>query len=441
LGLNSTDKIKVKMTRVVSINCPTISYTPDTHETLFGFNDICPWNFADDRLLLLRPQKKLDRLPNGTDVADICIWNPLNGEMTKVAETTAWNFQQGSRQNWLTNGEIIFNTICEGQERASVMTTDGVTLRILDRSVYALSPDRKTGLSSAFGRINVNTPGYGYCVEAPSIFSHVPDDDGIWNINITSGEARLLLTYSKIAEVAKLPTGYPHFISHLRFNSSGDHVLFGNSVMASDGLLYSNLMVMAKSGDELRTIATEKMSHSFWLTNIEVACWARTSTLIRKIRQTQITKNKLFIKLLVQLRRWRGAGRSKLTSEGMKKFSIQAPYFRSSMAPNAIQQDGHFCAHPTMNIFVGDTYPDKDQILHLFIYDHFRDIKINIASFPHEVSCPDNGHLRSDLHPRWNRKGDKIAVDISESGVRRVAIVDAQAALNFLDGQVNVRQK
>jgi hypothetical protein len=80
---------------------------------------------------------------------------------------------------------------------------------------------------------------------------------------------------------------------------------------------------------------------------------------------------------------------------------------------------------------VSDTYPDAENLLHLYLYSFDRDIRVNLISFEHGVTLRDES-MRCDLHPRWNRAGDRISVDVCEAGIRRMAIVDVRPALQVL---------
>jgi hypothetical protein len=106
---------------------------------------------------------------------------------------------------------------------------------------------------------------------------------------------------------------------------------------------------------------------------------------------------------------------------------------KERVAADAILVDGHLCIHPGGLMFVGDTYPGADNLLQLFLYSFETRRRVNICRFTHGARYKDGG-LRCDLHPRWNRVGTKIAADICEAGVRRLAIVDATKAMEALVG-------
>ncbi|MBC7289368.1 MAG: hypothetical protein H5T86_15270, partial [Armatimonadetes bacterium] len=35
-----------------------------------------------------------------------------------------------------------------------------------------------------------------------------------------------------------------------------------------------------------------------------------------------------------------------------------------------------------------------------------------------------SGEIRCDLHPRWNRAGDKVCIDSAHTGVRQMYVLD-----------------
>ena len=95
-----------------------ISFNTECKHHFFGYYDKCPWS-KDGRFLLALETDFLERLPNGKDKADIGIID-LEGNrvFSKIAETRAWNWQQGCRLQWLGpdfNTRVIFNDFRDGK--------------------------------------------------------------------------------------------------------------------------------------------------------------------------------------------------------------------------------------------------------------------------------------------------------------------------------------
>ncbi|NER08170.1 MAG: hypothetical protein F6K17_39325, partial [Okeania sp. SIO3C4] len=90
------------MTKRINIPCPEVARTPDDAMHFFGFHDLCPWDPQDKNLLVLRvADKEMLRMPTAQDEAQVCVWDPATGSVIPVGATTAWNWQQGARQQWL----------------------------------------------------------------------------------------------------------------------------------------------------------------------------------------------------------------------------------------------------------------------------------------------------------------------------------------------------
>lgn len=423
----------------IEVPCQTIWQTPTDSDYHFGFNDITPWNLRGDQLTLLRIPGEVDHLPNGSEAADVCIWHPESGEIEKLAETMAWNFQQGARQRWLSDNEIMFNYLEGDVDRSTIVSISGEVLHRLPKAVYALSPDGRTGISPSLGRVHTYCPGYGYVAKAPAIEGHAPAADGLWEIDIVSGDVRLLLSLADIAAFAPMPTGHPQFVSHIWYSPSGNDVLFVHGILGPDGGAFANLMVMANDGSNLRRVASERISHPCWLDDRTIAVWSRNSRALKALRQSSLLSSPLLQRFVQLGRSWQGRSRNALLGEGLLSYSVVTSSPAKVLAAGLINENGHFSMHPTRRLLVGDTYPDRNETLHLYLYDLDRQVKVSIGQFQHEVRWP-SGYLRSDLHPRWNRRGDQIAVDTSNNGVRRMVIVDAAPALASLDALDHTKQ-
>jgi hypothetical protein len=68
-----------------------------------------------------------------------------------------------------------------------------------------------------------------------------------------------------------------------------------------------------------------------------------------------------------------------------------------------------------------DTYPDKNNIASLLLYDS---IKKNIIVIDELQSLPkfNNTVYRCDLHPKWSYSGNYISIDTMDSGMRSIYV-------------------
>src|SRR5690606_3002974 len=65
-------------------------------ETFFGYYDISPWSPNEERLLVHC------RLEGRRDL-DLLMVERNSGEVSRIATSHAWNYQQGSRLQWMSN--------------------------------------------------------------------------------------------------------------------------------------------------------------------------------------------------------------------------------------------------------------------------------------------------------------------------------------------------
>jgi len=127
---------------------------------------------------------------------DIGFFNIETGEFNKICETSALNWQLGSRVQWLGNNNIIFNDIINGIHCSKIVEyKTGDVVKVFDRSFWAISPDNKIGASLNFSRISKKRPGYGY--RGKSIDG---DDEVLTLFSLKDGHVLYSITLKEILE-------------------------------------------------------------------------------------------------------------------------------------------------------------------------------------------------------------------------------------------------
>ena len=94
-----------------------IAETPPNQNCFIGFHDIIPWSPDGSCLAIHRAAPELFRLEDCRKPIEICLWDPKSGAIQAVDSTMGWNFQQGSRLQWLPGSPdtLIFNTVENGR--------------------------------------------------------------------------------------------------------------------------------------------------------------------------------------------------------------------------------------------------------------------------------------------------------------------------------------
>lgn len=129
-------------------------------------------------------------------------------EFTQLAQTEAWNFQQGAMLSWnpANSDEIIYNVFEDGKYKAAIKNLKNNTVRYMDRPVANVSPDGKWGLSVNMNRIYDFRPGYGYCnIEDPWKNVNTPAEDGVFLVNMETGTSNQIISYDFISPIRMHP--------------------------------------------------------------------------------------------------------------------------------------------------------------------------------------------------------------------------------------------
>ena len=376
--------------------CPVRPVTHGPHHHFFGYYDKTPWD-ASGRFLLALEVPFGDRPPGPDDVARIGLVEPGRGTFEAVAETRAWNWQQGCMLQWLpgTAGQtIIYNDRQEGQFVAVLLDLPTGRRRVLPHPIYALSHDGRAALGLNFSRLASERPGYGYAgVPDPWAHEPAPDDDGVYWLDLQTGERRLLLSLAQVAWWERHPTmeGVKHRFEHLLWSPDDRRFIVLHRWSRAPQGFFTRLFTAAADGSALCCLAgPELVSHFDWRDPQHILAWA-----------------------------WQpGQGAHYYL------FTDCSPH-SEVVGPDVLTTDGHCSYSPDRRWILTDTYPDQASSRTLLLYEPATDRRIDLArlySPPHL-----RGELRCDLHPRWSRDGRQVCLDSAHTGERQMYVVDVAA--------------
>jgi len=417
--------------------CPLLHSTPEDAQHIFGFHDLCPWDADDRALALLRIPRPPAGIPDAGDVAEIALWDPTAGEMRKLGETTAWNWQQGARLQWLPGAtDVLIHNACR-DGRLVALRLDGRTgdAEPLPFTVYAISPDGRRALSPNFARLHAHWRPYGYAGGAAADADHpAPAGDGLHLLDLESGRVTLLVSLAELAAFRGdgLPKDRPHFVSHPTFSPSGRRICFFHRFFTPEGALYTRLIAAEADGSDLRLLAEESCSHFDWLDDDTLIAWARKlPTGLAAARRRGWLASPLLrpaIRLARQLK------------PGLKQQFLGQAYLRLSVAGEApptpvgrgvLEEDGHPQFSADRRWMLTDTYADSGRQQTLILYDMAAGTRYDIGRFHAPPAFV--GDIKCDLHPRWDRANRRVCIDSAHTGSRQVHIVDAGPALDAAD--------
>ena len=223
-----------------------ITFGPKNH--FFGYIghvQNIPWN-GDGRYILALRTSFQDHLPDASEPADIILIDTKKQyEVTKIAETRAWNPQQGTMFYWNPEApttQFFFNDRDPNSGRVFCVLFDlskpegkrRVREYRFEKTPFGNSGVAQQGgafLGINYGRLDWlrRVTGYKDAYDWSRGVRH-PDYDGIFKVDTSTGVSRLLVSFKTLADVlrSEIPE-VEHtslFINHTLWNREGDRIFF-----------------------------------------------------------------------------------------------------------------------------------------------------------------------------------------------------------------------
>jgi hypothetical protein len=408
-----------------TLEAHAITRRPKHH--FFGYYDKQQWD-ATGRYILGLEVEFIDRPPEPEDVAVVGMVDTAEGNrFIPLDETTAWNWQQGCMLQWLGSAAerlIIYNAR-EGDRYVSrirdVRSSEALTL---PRPIYAVSRDGTQAVSLNFSRLGYLRPGYGYVgVPDPWEGDPHPAEDGIYWMDLASGESRLIITLEQMARVEPHPTmeGATQRFNHLLINPDGTRFIFlhrwGRRPQEN---LWHRMFTANLDGSGIHMVVDGMVSHFEWRDPRHILAWARQKGRGDHYYLIEDQKGRLYGELapgpsLLRLRSGQACGRG------------EQGEWAEVVGEEALTCDGHCSYSPDGRWILTDTYPDVERMRTLILYRAPEGPRVDIGRF---YAPPwTDVQLRCDLHPRWSRDGWQVCFDSLHEGERQMYVVDVRAVV------------
>lgn len=382
-------------------NIVRVSPDDPNHEYFFGYYDKSPWDASDRYMLCLKAKDTWSDV-SPKETADILLIDTEKEEndpsrYKKIAETRSWNVQQSCMLQWLGpdfSSKIIYNDFRDGKYVSVILSVEDGSERVIEAPVYTVSADGKTALTLDFSRLYNLRPGYGYYnVPEKTKGVALPDTTAVWKINLETGEVEDLLKYTDFASFQPRhemeEEGSVHKVNHLMICPNGKRfmVLYR---WFNGQRKYTRLITCNVDGTDMYVLSDDDMvSHCCWMNNSSI--------------------------LAFENKKETGSGYYLMKDKTQK----YVQYWKG------IDFDGHPSFSPDGSHIVFDRYPDKARVAAVFVSDA-KDRKRRDVQTVAKVFAPfkyDND-TRCDLHPRWNREGNKICFDSVFEGHRGLYYID-----------------
>jgi len=362
---------------------------------------------ADGRYATVLETDVKGRLPTENDVATLGVVDfQDSNRFIPLTETRCWNFQEATMAHWLGTApqtQFIYNDRVDGKFVSVVFDTASKAKRIVPFPVSAVTADGKWAVSINYARLRLTRPDYGYGGNGQDARVDVtwPKDDGLWLVNLESGEARLIVTIDSVRDrmPAVKDTKALAYFCHTVFSRDGKQIFWlARSVENLSGQKVvrqwqTTAFVCDRDGGHVRRCFPDGWggSHFNWLdgermvvtANYQATVWSHVFFTPGKDDYTRL-------------------GKGLLDFDGHGVFSA----------------DGRWMAT--------DTYPDKLGERKLMVLRMADQAVLPLGTF----FVPEvyrEQYSRCDLHPRWRPDGKMLAFNSVHEGSRQVYVIDAVA--------------
>lgn len=417
-----------------------VMLTSGTASHFFGYYDPTPFDSAEQRVLCHRVAFD-GRMVRAGDRAEVGYCNLGDGAFTAVAETGAFNWQQGAMLRWLPgsqNDSLIFNDRCDDRYAARIVCIADGSQRRLPTTVYAITSDGKIALTPRFERLEFCRPGYCYFGVADRRWDvPVPAEDGIVGLDLATGETRLLVTTLELAERAgALAAGSSaHYVEHIMVSPSGSGFIFFHRWMERGGGIYTRLYSADLDGSGLFMYPDSgRYSHANWSSANTFVVWGRPVNTYARVRRSPGLVRRVLAPALWVWRRFYDNRALARLAAGISQDSyllFKLDDSRSeSVGRGVLTCDGHPSFHPgNPSWMLTDTYQDANGLRKLLLFHVKTGQCITLATISSNPDWDSTG-FRCDLHPRFSPSGRLVSLDVPGRVHRQNAVVDISALVS-----------
>ena len=374
-----------------SLTARAITQGPKHH--FFGYYGICSWDATGQYHLCLQSDFH-DRPPADGDTAVVGLVDMETSKFEGVAETQAWNLQQGCMLHWLATAPdrlITYNARDNDRFVAVVQDIHSGQKRILPHPIAAITRDGRKALGLNYARLKSMRPVVGYAgLPDPYADQNHPAEDGLYITDTETGEARVLVSYAEVRDFLshnKELQKRKIWFNHPFINRDDTRVSFVVRVYDETKELGQTTMLSASmEGGELRAMTDLGASHCDWLTEELIFGWVTMK-------------------------------------EGPNYYLMNDRTCEyEAVRPDILTRNGHCNFTQDGTWMLTDEYPDENSRQALLLWHMVEERLVVLGRF--HSPLPFRGEIRCDMHPRWSRDERTVSFDSIHEGSRQVYVMD-----------------
>lgn len=364
----------------------------DGFEYFYGYYDKSPWDATDRYMICIKAKQAYKSVAPKEPAIVGVIDTHDNNQFIQIGVTHSWNVQQSCMAQWVGpdfRTKIIYNDFRNGKYCSVIYNWENKTEeRVLPLPVYDVARDGSFLLSLDFSRLHRMRPGYGYS-NLPEVTKSelCPDKGCIWKVDVNTGEIEELFKYTDLAafEPDESMVGAEHKVNHLMISPNGKRFMVLHRWF-QNGRKHTRLVTVNVDKTEMYNLSDDVfVSHCYWKNDNEILSF---------LRKKDIGDHYYLMK------------------DKTQEYQMFWPRLRT---------DGHCSYSPNGSLIVTDSYPNRKRMAFVYLCKEEQEQPVRIARvfspFKYDNDC------RCDLHPRWNRAGDKVCIDSVHEGKRGLYVI------------------
>ncbi|MFW6046970.1 MAG: hypothetical protein ACOCP4_04205 [Candidatus Woesearchaeota archaeon] len=356
-------------------------------EVFFGYYDKSPENETGQFLIYQQSERISKKKPSPNSPVHIILKNKRNGNEKIIGESHSYNWQQGTKLQWIDKNEFIYNFYDHAEDTYKSRIYDALNsneISLLDSPIYDCYK-KEYALTLNFARLSKLRPDYGYRNRKIKTDINNIEQDGIFYVDIANNTAHLIISLQQLVKIdtRSSMSGARHKVNHIMISPDGQRFIFLHRWFINGGKRFDRLLVSDKNGKSIKILVDQDM--------VSHCCWYDKDTIIGYFRHNSYGDS--FYKIDVH------TSNVQLLSEKLLGLG-----------------DGHPSVCNDLMVF--DSYPDRSRMKKLFIYYFKDDTLKQIGEFFESLKY--FGETRCDLHPKWNFDGSKIFIDSVHEGKRKL---------------------
>jgi hypothetical protein len=357
--------------------------------TFFGYYDKSPWSRNGESYLFNHFHSRL---------LTLYILDLKNSQLYEIAQTQAWNFQQGCMLQWVPNNKnqiVVYNSVCQDKLGVHIYSAQDVSKRFINWPIQALHPNGTDAISLNYYRLKRMNPEYSYKPIVDNFSLNLdPNNDGLWKINLFTKRSDLIVNLKELLnyKIRNCMGNASHGLNHVVYSPSGNKFIFIHRWVTKNNLRFSRLYVVNEDGSDFRLLMDDDyVSHYCWIDDHKILTYAGTHEYGKRFYIVDLSSGEYYIE-----------GQDLLDKYG----------------------DGHPSLSPDNKWIAIDTYPGPDRVRRLNLWSLEEKRLIEIGKFYSPIKY--ERYNRCDLHPRWHPSEPLISIDSTHTGIRRNYIVDVR---------------